>query len=87
MLKDLFKVFKFFIKHPSSFINVNLWAIKEVRRNKLTLLADEMGSDKGLKKHMYTRIYGDLFSDRRDDVKQHARIREWHAPGEHREGE
>lgn len=69
MLKDLFKVFKFFIKHPSSFINVNLWAIKEVRRNKLTLLADEMGSDKGLKKHMYTRIYGHLFSDRRDDVK------------------
>jgi len=69
MFKDIFKVLQFFVKHPRSFMNVNLWARKELIRNELTVLADEMGSDKGLKKHLFTRIYGDLFIDKRDQVK------------------
>jgi hypothetical protein len=69
MLKDIFKVLQFFIKHPRSFMNVNLWARQELMRNELTLLADKMGSDKGLKKHLFTRVYGDLFVDKRSQIE------------------
>lgn len=67
-LKDIAKILHFAFRHPSSFRNVNLWARKELSRANLTALADSAGTDKGFKRHMYTRIYDDLFSARTDSI-------------------
>lgn len=69
MLKKIAKIIEFAGKHPRSFVNINLWARKEVSRGKLTRLADSAGSDKGFRKHMYTRVYEDLLLTKRDSVK------------------
>ncbi|VFQ47458.1 hypothetical protein [Desulfoluna butyratoxydans] len=68
MLKNVLRIVDFLINHPTSFVNVNLWARTELRNNQLTAMADATGSDKGSKKHMFTRIYDALFADKRKDV-------------------
>lgn len=68
-LKDIAKIVQFAFMYPSSFRNANLWARKEISRAGLTALADSEGTDKGLQRHMYTRVYDDLFSARRTYIK------------------
>lgn len=65
MLRDVPRVAQFGLRNPKSFLNVNVWARKEVARGDLTRLADRAGTDKGLRRHFYTRVYEDLFRHRR----------------------
>jgi len=74
MLKSVFNIAKFAVKHPRSFVYANLWAIQEAKRRPLVLVADVTGSDKGFRKHLYTRIYDDLFSIRKDIVNNFLEI-------------
>jgi SAM-dependent methyltransferase len=69
MLKELAKIIRFAITDFNSFFLLNSWARRELRRAKLTRLADMSGSDKGFKRHMYTRIYDDLFSEKRETIQ------------------
>ena len=69
MFKDLAKIVRFAITDPRSFLYVNTWARMELKRRGLTQLADRSGSDKGFQRHGYTRIYDDLFSEKRDAVQ------------------
>lgn len=61
-MKDIAKVMGFIIGNPKAFMNVNLWARRQVARGELTRLADSTGTDKAFLRHMYTRIYDDLFT-------------------------
>ncbi|TDY02682.1 hypothetical protein [Thiohalophilus thiocyanatoxydans] len=69
MVKKLLKILQFAFLFPKSFVNINLWARDELRKNRLTVLSDSAGSDKGTKKHLYTRIYDDLFDKEREKIK------------------
>jgi hypothetical protein len=69
MLKNIIKIIEFLFKHPKSFYNINLWARDELILRPLTSLADARFSDKGFRKHFYTRIYNDLFLNKQNKIK------------------
>lgn len=66
--RELMKNVIFAVTRPASFGNASTFARKEVQRNHLTHLADRYGSDKGLRKHLYTRVYDGLLRDKRSQI-------------------
>lgn len=64
MLKQWLAIFHFAFYFPSTFKYSAVLAKKHALRSRLTQLADLHGSDKGSKKHYYTRVYEDIFGPR-----------------------
>jgi hypothetical protein len=69
MFKNIARILEFLIKYPMSFYFINLWARQEVKTRPLTAFADSTFSDKGFRKHFYTRIYDDIFRSKAKDIK------------------
>lgn len=70
MFTDLARVAHFGLFHSRSFLHAVIRARQEVKSNKLTALADYYATDKGHKKHHYTRIYNDYFIQRKRPVQK-----------------
>lgn len=69
ILKKAIAWTRFLARNPKS-IALGLRLVRrELEAHPLTKLADTFGSDKGLRKHLYTRIYDELFGPMRERVK------------------
>ena len=69
MISNIARIAQVIAQHPRSVLYAILSARIELKRNKLTALADHHGTDKGHKKHLYTRIYHDYFKARTGPVR------------------